>query len=46
MIKGSVTDKIYHDCAVGYANSERKLIDYGKCESCLMPTDDSFWTEP
>ena len=39
MIEGSVTDKVYHGCAIGYGNGERKLID-------LMPTDDPFWTEP
>ena len=46
MVEGSVTDKIYHGCAIGYGNGERKLIDFKKGESCLMPTDDPFWTEP
>ena len=33
MIEGSVTDKIYHGCAIGYASGERKLIDFEKGES-------------
>ena len=45
MIEGSVTDKMYHGCAIGYTNDKRKLIDFEKGESCLMPTDDPFWTE-
>ena len=46
MIEGSITDKIYHGCTIGYANGERKLIDFEKGEICLMSTDDPFWTEP
>ena len=46
MIKGSVTDKIYHGCTTGQANSEKKLIDFKKGESCLLPTKDPFWAEP
>ena len=46
MIKGSVTDKIYCGCAIGYANGERKLNDFEKGENCLLPTDDPFWMEP
>ena len=45
MIEGSVTDKMCHGCAIGYTNDKRKLIDFEKSESCLMPTDDPFWTE-
>ena len=45
MILGSVTNKIYHGCAIGYANRERKLIDFEKSERCLLPTDDPFWME-
>ena len=37
MIKGCVTDKIYHGCAVKYTNSKRKLIDF---------ENGRFWTEP
>ena len=46
MIKGSVTDKIYHGCTIGYANSKKKLIDFKKGDSCLLPTKDPFWAEP
>ena len=45
MIEGSVTDKVYHVCAIGYASGERKLIDFEKGQSCLMPTDNPFWME-
>lgn len=45
MILRSVTNKIYHGCAIGYANRERKLIDFEKSERCLLPIDDPFWME-
>ena len=38
MIKGSVTDKMYHGCVIGYANGERKLIDFEKLKvACCQP---------
>ena len=36
---------MYHGCAIGYTIDKRKLIDFEKGGSCLMPTDDPFWTE-
>ena len=41
-----ITDKIYHGCATRYANGERKLIDFEKCDMCLVPMSDPFWKEP
>ena len=29
-----ITDKIYHGSQTRYANGERKLIDFEKCEKC------------
>ena len=37
-----ITDKIYHGCATGYLNGERKLIDFEKCEKCLVPALEPF----
>ena len=45
MIKGSVTDKMYHGCVIGYVNGERKLIDFEKGESCLLSTNDPSWAD-
>ena len=41
-----ITDKIFHGCSTRYANGERKLIDFEKCDMCLVPTSDLFWKEP
>ena len=41
-----ITNKIYHGCQTRYANGERKLIDFEKCEKYLMPTSEPFWKEP
>ena len=41
-----ITNKIYHSCATHYANGERKLIDFEKCNMCLVPMSDPFWKEP
>ena len=35
--EGQITDKIYHGSATRYANGERKLINFEKCERCLLP---------
>ena len=41
-----ITNKIYHSCATHYANGERKLIDFEKCNMCLVPMSDPFWKKP
>ena len=46
LYKSRITDKIYHGCATRYANAKRKLIDFEKCERCLIPTSNPFWKEP
>ena len=46
IIEGSITNKIYHGCAIGCANEEKKLIDFGKGDRCLLPTNDPLWMEP
>ena len=43
--ESQITDKIYHGCASRYSNGARKLIDFEKCERCLIPTSKSFWKE-
>ena len=41
-----ITDKIYHGCETRYANDERKLIDFEKCEKCQVSTSEPFWKKP
>ena len=45
MIKGQITDKIYHGCSTRYSNGKRKLIDFEKGEKCLIPTSFPFWSK-
>ena len=45
LYESQITDKIYHECATRYSNGERKLIDFEKCERCLIPTSKPFWKE-
>ena len=45
MIEGQIMDKIYHVCATGYSNGERKLIDFEKGKRCLIATSQQFWSK-
>ena len=42
LYESRVTDKIYHGCTTRFANGERKLIDFEKCERCLILTSNCF----
>ena len=43
LYQSRITDKIYHGCAIRYANGEKKLIDF---ERYLLPALNSFWKQP
>ena len=46
LFNSRITNEIYHGCTTRYANGKRKLIDFCKCERCLIPTSNPFWKQP